>query len=55
MPQLTICRDEHFNAAHRLHNPAWNDARSQAVFGECNSPSYRGRNCNLTVPPDQAR
>ena len=49
MPQLTICRSEHFNAAHRLHNPAWDAARNQQVFGKCNNPNYHGHNYNLTV------
>ena len=49
MPQLTICRSEHFNAAHRLHNPAWDMARNQQVFGKCNNPNYHGHNYNLTV------
>lgn len=49
MPQLTICRAEHFNAAHRLHNPHWDDARNQQVFGKCNNPNYHGHNYNLTV------
>ncbi|RZK29881.1 MAG: 6-carboxytetrahydropterin synthase [Hymenobacter sp.] len=49
MPQLTICRSEHFNAAHRLHNPAWDIARNQQVFGKCNNPNYHGHNYNLTV------
>ncbi|MVN77186.1 6-carboxytetrahydropterin synthase [Hymenobacter sp. HMF4947] len=49
MPQLTICRAEHFNAAHRLHNPHWDDARNQQVFGKCNNPNYHGHNYDLTV------
>ena len=49
MPQLTICRTEHFNAAHRLHNPAWDAARNQQVFGKCNNPNYHGHNYNLVV------
>lgn len=49
MPQLTICRTEHFNAAHRLHNPAWDEARNQQVFGKCNNPNYHGHNYNLVV------
>ena len=49
MPQLTIYRSEHFNAAHRLHNPAWDEARNQQVFGKCNSPNYHGHNYDLTV------
>ena len=49
MPELTICRTEHFNAAHRLHNPAWDEARNQQVFGKCNNPNYHGHNYNLIV------
>ncbi|MGI4761813.1 MAG: 6-pyruvoyl trahydropterin synthase family protein [Janthinobacterium lividum] len=49
MSELTICRTEHFNAAHRLHNPAWNEARNQQVFGKCNNPNYHGHNYNLVV------
>ncbi len=49
MPQLTICRSEHFNAAHRLHHAAWSAARNQEVFGKCNNPNYHGHNYNLTV------
>ncbi|RYE89995.1 MAG: 6-carboxytetrahydropterin synthase [Cytophagaceae bacterium] len=49
MSELTICRTEHFNAAHRLHNPAWDAARNQQVFGKCNNPNYHGHNYNLIV------
>ena len=49
MSELTICRTEHFNAAHRLHNPAWDAARNQQVFGKCNNPNYHGHNYNLVV------
>jgi 6-pyruvoyltetrahydropterin/6-carboxytetrahydropterin synthase len=47
--RVTVCRNEHFNAAHRLHNPAWDDAQNQLVFGKCNNPNYHGHNYNLTV------
>ena len=46
---VTVCRAEHFNAAHRLHNPAWDDAQNQRVFGPCNNPNYHGHNYNLVV------
>jgi 6-pyruvoyltetrahydropterin/6-carboxytetrahydropterin synthase len=46
---VTVCRTEHFNAAHRLHNPAWSDDHNQQVFGKCNNPHYHGHNYNLTV------
>lgn len=47
--QITVCRKEHFNAAHRLHNPAWDDAQNQATFGKCNNPHYHGHNYELIV------
>ncbi|RSK51442.1 6-pyruvoyl trahydropterin synthase family protein [Hymenobacter rigui] len=46
---ITICRKEHFNAAHRLHNPAWDDEQNQAAFGKCNNPHYHGHNYELIV------
>ena len=46
---VTICRSEHFNAAHRLHNPNWSAEQNQRVFGKCNNPNYHGHNYNLTV------
>ena len=46
---VTICRSEHFNAAHRLHNAAWSDEQNQRIFGKCNNPNYHGHNYNLTV------
>lgn len=47
--KVTVCRNEHFNAAHRLHNPAWDDARNAQVFGKCNLPNYHGHNYELIV------
>ncbi|MFD1469200.1 6-pyruvoyl tetrahydropterin synthase family protein [Hymenobacter caeli] len=46
---ITVCRAEHFNAAHRLHNPAWDETQNQRVFGPCNNPNYHGHNYNLVV------
>ena len=46
---VTVCRKEHFNAAHRLHNSGWSDAENMAVFGLCNNPNYHGHNYELTV------
>ena len=46
---ITVCRTEHFNAAHRLHNSAWTDERNAQVFGKCNNPNYHGHNYNLIV------
>lgn len=47
--KITVCRKEHFNAAHRLHNPAWSDARNADVFGLCNNANYHGHNYELIV------
>ncbi|MCA1751978.1 MAG: 6-pyruvoyl tetrahydropterin synthase family protein [Cryomorphaceae bacterium] len=47
--KITVSRKAHFNAAHRLHNPAWNDEKNQSVFGKCNNPNYHGHNYDLIV------
>ena len=47
--KVAVYRKEHFNAAHRLHNPAWDDATNTKVFGKCNNPHYHGQNYELVV------
>jgi len=47
--KVTVCRKEHFNAAHRLYNPQWNDQKNNEVFGKCNNPNYHGHNYELEV------
>lgn len=47
--RISIFRKAHFNAAHRLHNPAWDDAKNTQVFGVCNNPNYHGHNYELEV------
>lgn len=47
--RVTVSRKAHFNAAHRLHNPAWSEEKNRAVYGKCNSPNYHGHNYGLTV------
>ena len=47
--KVTVSRQEHFNAAHRLHNPKWSEEKNKAVFGKCNNPNYHGHNYNLIV------
>jgi len=49
MTRVTVYRHEHFNAAHRLHNPALDDAENRRIFGKCNSPNYHGHNYELVV------
>ncbi|WGH74270.1 6-carboxytetrahydropterin synthase [Tenacibaculum tangerinum] len=48
-PRVAITRKEHFNAAHRLHNPSWSAAKNTAVFGKCNNPNFHGHNYELEV------
>lgn len=47
--KVAVIRKEHFNAAHRLHNPDWSEDKNREVFGKCNNPHYHGHNYNLTV------
>ena len=47
--KVTVCRKEHFNAAHRLHNSNWSDEKNQAIFGKCNNPNFHGHNYELIV------
>ncbi len=47
--KVAVSRKEHFNAAHRLYNPAWSDERNDAVFGKCNNPNFHGHNYELIV------
>ena len=47
--KVTVCRKEHFNAAHRLHNANWSDEQNSRVFGKCNNPHYHGHNYELIV------
>jgi 6-pyruvoyltetrahydropterin/6-carboxytetrahydropterin synthase len=47
--KVTVSRKAHFNAAHRLYRPEWNDERNDAVFGKCNNPNFHGHNYELIV------
>jgi len=47
--KLKISRKEHFNAAHRLFNPAWSDEKNLEVFGKCSYPNYHGHNYEIIV------
>ncbi len=49
MKKVAVFRKEHFNAAHRLNNPAWSNEKNETVFGKCNNPSYHGHNYELVV------
>ena len=47
--QVAIFRKEHFNAAHRLFNPEWDEVTNLKVFGKCANPNYHGHNYELIV------
>ena len=47
--KVAVYRKEHFNAAHRLNNPAWDNQKNAEVFGKCNNPSYHGHNYELII------
>lgn len=44
-----ITRIEHFNAAHKLYNPAWSREQNDAVFGKCANENWHGHNFELYV------
>ncbi len=44
-----ITRIEHFNAAHKLFNPAWSKEQNEAVFGRCANENWHGHNFELHV------
>jgi 6-pyruvoyltetrahydropterin/6-carboxytetrahydropterin synthase len=46
---VTVHRKAHFNAAHRLYNPNWNEAKNNEIFGLCNNPNFHGHNYDLIV------
>jgi 6-pyruvoyltetrahydropterin/6-carboxytetrahydropterin synthase len=48
-PQVVVTRRAHFNAAHRLFDPALSDAENARLFGPCANPNYHGHNYNLDV------
>jgi 6-pyruvoyltetrahydropterin/6-carboxytetrahydropterin synthase len=47
--KVTVHRKAHFNAAHRLFNPKWDDAKNFEIFGKCSNPFYHGHNYELIV------
>lgn len=47
--RISVFRKEHFNAAHRLNNPNWDEQKNKAVFGLCNNANYHGHNYTLIV------
>lgn len=47
--KVAVFRREHFNAAHRLYNPVWDEATNTDIFGKCAWPHYHGHNYELEV------
>lgn len=46
---IYITRKEHFNAAHKLFNPAWSEEQNNATFGKCANKNWHGHNYDLFV------
>ncbi|HEY4652403.1 MAG TPA: 6-carboxytetrahydropterin synthase [Pontibacter sp.] len=46
---IYVSRLEHFNAAHKLHNPNWSMAKNKEVFGPCANANWHGHNYELIV------
>jgi 6-pyruvoyltetrahydropterin/6-carboxytetrahydropterin synthase len=44
-----LTRLEHFNAAHKLYNPAWSREKNEEVFGLCANENWHGHNYELYV------
>jgi 6-pyruvoyltetrahydropterin/6-carboxytetrahydropterin synthase len=49
MPTVIVTRRLHFNAAHRVHNPALSETENTELFGKCNNPNWHGHNYILDV------
>jgi 6-pyruvoyltetrahydropterin/6-carboxytetrahydropterin synthase len=49
MPIFYLTRKEHFNAAHKLYNPAWSKEKNNEVFGKCANDNWHGHNFELFV------
>ena len=49
MNKTTVIRKEHFNSAHRLHNPNWSNEKNLSFYGKCNNPNFHGHNYDLEV------
>ncbi|WP_118950203.1 6-pyruvoyl trahydropterin synthase family protein [Taibaiella helva] len=44
-----LTRVEHFNAAHKLYNPHWNEEQNREIFGKCSNANWHGHNYELHV------
>src|SRR4051812_33633484 len=46
---IYVSRKEHFNAAHKLFNPAWSKEKNHEIFGPCANENWHGHNYDLIV------
>lgn len=44
-----LTRLEHFNAAHKLYNPAWSKEKNEEIFGVCANENWHGHNFDLYI------
>jgi len=47
--KVAVYRKAHFNAAHRLYNPAWTNEQNNEIFGLCNNVNWHGHNYDIIV------
>ncbi len=47
--KVYVTRKMHFNAAHKLYNPAWSEEKNEEVFGKCANRNWHGHNFDLHV------
>ena len=57
MNTIFVTRRERFNAAHKMWNPKWSEAKNIEVFGKCSNKNWHGHNYELFVtvkgPPNE--
>lgn len=46
---IYVTRKEHFNAAHKMYNPAWSKEKNETIFGPCANENWHGHNYELYV------
>lgn len=49
MKTVFVTRRERFNAAHKMWNPEWDEAKNEAVFGKCSNKNWHGHNYELYI------
>lgn len=49
LPQVVVCRTEHFSASHRLHSLYLTDEENKELYGKCNNFHGHGHNYKVDV------